>query len=85
MCQLQGRNKRWKPPIEIEVGKLVVIREDNLAPLRWKMGRITEVHPGADGVVRVVTVKTASGFLKRAVEKLCLLPFPQPTSNQPDQ
>ncbi|XP_062538615.1 uncharacterized protein LOC134206889 [Armigeres subalbatus] len=75
LCQLQGRTKRWKPRIGIEIGKLVIIREDNQHPMAWKMGRIIAVHPGADGVVRVVTLKTESGILKRPVEKLCLLPI----------
>lgn len=74
LSQLQGRTKRWRPAIPITVGQLVVIRDDNLPPIRWKMGRIEEIHPGGDGVVRVVTVKTATGVLERAVEKICILP-----------
>ena len=76
LCLLQARTKRWKPPVKIEVGKLVVIQDDNLPPMRWKMGRIQKLHPGEDNVVRVVTVKTATGTLTRPVEKLCLLPIP---------
>ncbi|XP_062556799.1 uncharacterized protein LOC134221625 [Armigeres subalbatus] len=75
LCQLQGRNKRWKPPIKIDVGGLVIIREDNQPPMKWKLGRIIAIHPGTDEIVRVVTLKTASGILKRPVEKLCVLPF----------
>ncbi|XP_055633682.1 uncharacterized protein LOC129774019 [Toxorhynchites rutilus septentrionalis] len=74
LCQLQGRSKRWKPPIPIQTGKLVIIKEDNLPPLRWKMGRIEEIHPGSDGIVRVVTLKTATGSLRRPIEKICFLP-----------
>ncbi|XP_055597349.1 uncharacterized protein LOC129747262 [Uranotaenia lowii] len=74
LCQLQARTKRWNKPVKIEVGKLVVICDDNSPPIHWKMGRIHEVHPGIDGVVRVVTLKTATGFKTRAVERLCLLP-----------
>lgn len=74
LSQLQGRTKRWRPAVSISVGQLVVIREDNAPPIRWKMGRILAVHPGEDGVVRVVTVKTALGSLDRPVEKLCILP-----------
>ncbi|GFV08236.1 hypothetical protein TNCV_326701 [Trichonephila clavipes] len=33
------------------------------------MGRILEVFPGSDGLVRVVNVKTSTGILKRAVTK----------------
>ncbi|XP_058817179.1 uncharacterized protein LOC131680486 [Topomyia yanbarensis] len=76
LYQLQARTKRWKPPVQIEVGKLVVIQDDNLPPMRWRMGRIHKLHPGDDQVVRVVTVKTAGGMLTRPVEKLCILPLP---------
>lgn len=81
LSQLQGRTKRWKPAIEITVGKLVVLKDEKSPPIHWKMGRISDVHPGTDGVVRVVTVKTATGYLKRAVEKICLLP----PSTQPEE
>ncbi|XP_062557114.1 uncharacterized protein LOC134221972 [Armigeres subalbatus] len=50
LCQLQGRNKRWKPPIKVDIGGLVIIREDNQPPMKWKLGRITAVHPGTDGI-----------------------------------
>ncbi|XP_058816864.1 uncharacterized protein LOC131680158 [Topomyia yanbarensis] len=75
LCQLQGRTKRWKPAVRIDIGKLVVIKDDNQPPMRWKMGRIVQTHPGDDGTVRVVTLKTATGMLTRSVEKLCLLPI----------
>lgn len=74
LSQLQGRMKRWKPPVKIDVGQLVVIQDERLPPLRWKMGRIHQLHPGDDEVVRVVTLKTASGFLDRPIEKICILP-----------
>jgi hypothetical protein len=63
--QFQQRPK-WtgKSSNQPEVGTLVVLKEDNVSPLHWPMGRITEVHPGADGLVRVVTVKTANGVLR---------------------
>lgn len=76
LCQLQGRAKRWSPPVEVQTGKLVIIHDNNLPPMRWRMGRIIQVHPGSDGVVRVVTIKTASGELKRPVEKISLLRVP---------
>ncbi|XP_065085126.1 uncharacterized protein LOC135707260 [Ochlerotatus camptorhynchus] len=75
LSQLQARTKRWKPAVLVEVGKLVVIKDDNLPPMRWKMGRIVAIHPGEDNVVRVVTLKTATGELKRPVEKNCMLPL----------
>ncbi|KAJ8956191.1 hypothetical protein NQ318_020743 [Aromia moschata] len=46
-----------------------------ISPLHWRVGRVFETHPGSDNVVRVVTLKTALGTLKRPVVKLCPLPY----------
>lgn len=59
----------------VRVGSLVVLREDNLPPLRWSLGRIVEVYPGDDGVIRVVSLKTEKGVFKRGVKKISPLPI----------
>ncbi|KAJ8956011.1 hypothetical protein NQ318_006287 [Aromia moschata] len=41
----------------------------------WKLGRITDLHPGEDGVPRVVTIKTVSGVVRGAVHRVCVLPI----------
>lgn len=66
-----GRNKG--PPIKI--GSLVLLREENLPPQQWSLGRIIKVHPGKDNVIRVVSVKTKTGVFKRAVTKISVLPI----------
>ncbi|XP_050312874.1 uncharacterized protein LOC126747937 [Anthonomus grandis grandis] len=73
---LQERVK-WKENCQqmIKVGALVICKEDGLPPLKWRLGRIIEVHPGSDGIVRSVTFKTSLGVLKRPVVKLCVLPI----------
>lgn len=71
---LQQRSKWVKPTPNIEVNDLVVLKEDNLPPLHWKLARVVEVHPGSDNHVRVVTIRTSSGVMKRLVTKLCPLP-----------
>lgn len=40
----------------------------------WKIGRVKETHPGNDGIVQMVSVKTASGILMRSMVKLLILP-----------
>ena len=55
------------------VGSLVLIKEDNVPPLLWPLGRIIELHPGSDGRVRVVTLRTTKGILTRPIVKLCPL------------
>lgn len=73
--QLQKRGKWIKPCRNLAVGDLAVLREDNIPPLKWKLVRITQTHPGADGITRVVTVRTPSKTtMKRPVTKLALLP-----------
>lgn len=72
---LQQRSKwRFQSDGSSLVGALVLLKEDHTPPQHWPKGRIVEVHPGADGVVRVISVKTPSGVVKRAVMKVCVLP-----------
>jgi len=44
---------------------MVLLREAPLPPHQWRLGRITNVHPGSDGAVRAVTVRTTDGEYKR--------------------
>lgn len=75
ITNLQNRTKwMFQKAQEILPGALVMVKEDNLPPLLWKMGRISAVHPGPDGIVRVVTVNTPNGTYKRSVAKICLIP-----------
>lgn len=78
---LQQRNKWMTKRKNLEVGDLVVIKDDNLLPTKWKLGRISKTHPGADSSVRVVTVKTALSELKRPIVKLCPLLLNDENSN----
>ncbi|XP_062550901.1 uncharacterized protein LOC134215806 [Armigeres subalbatus] len=74
--QLQQRSKYFFRQPNVLVGKLVLLKDDNLPPLRWSVGRIAAVHPGADGIVRVIDVRLASGaVLDRPILKVCLLPI----------
>ncbi|XP_030381837.1 uncharacterized protein LOC115629498 [Scaptodrosophila lebanonensis] len=72
---LQERRKWASTCNNLQRGTLVLIGEDNTPPGQWVLGRIQEVHPGADGAVRVVTVKTKAGLFKRNIHKLCPLPI----------
>lgn len=72
---LQNRSKWSKVEENLRVGDLVLIREDFETPLAWRKGRIIQVHAGSDDLVRVVTLKTEAGEVKRPVHKVALLPF----------
>ncbi|XP_071571324.1 uncharacterized protein [Temnothorax nylanderi] len=73
---LTQRPKWWKVNQEVTVGRLCLIRSEATPPTKWPLARITKIHPGDDGLTRVVTVKTASSEFTRPVTKLVLLPCP---------
>ena len=41
------------------------IRDKPMAPTKWSLAHITQVHPGQDGKVRVVTLETAKATYTR--------------------
>ena len=75
ISQLQQRKKWQKGATEVSIGQLAIIKDENQPPLKWKLGRITEVHPGTDGIVRAVMLRTITGNFSRAVTRICILPI----------
>lgn len=74
VSELQQRQK-WKTSTgELQVDDLVLIKEDNVPPFKWRLGRIVSLHPGSDGVNRVASIRTIGGVIKRAFAKICPLP-----------
>lgn len=74
LSTLQGKSKWYRKQANLRVGDLVLLRRPNVPPTVWKMGRVVTTHPGDDGVVRVVTVRTQDGIYKRPVVQLAILP-----------
>ena len=71
---LQQR-QRWQRTVpNLQPGDLVLLREDNTTPLQWPTAVITDVHPGREGIVRVITLRTPRGTFKRPIIKICPLP-----------
>lgn len=60
---------------DFKIGNMVIIKEDNLPPSKWKLGRIVQIFPGSDGHVRTVEVFTMKRIYKRPITKLALLPW----------
>lgn len=71
---LQSRGKWTKEKANVSVGDLVLITSKKTVPTQWPLGRILQTFPGADGLVRVVQVRTSEGSFRRPVHKLILLP-----------
>ena len=76
VSELQVRNKWKEKHKNLQVGSLVLLKEDNLPPLKWGLGRITKLFPGEDNVARVVEVRLPNGTTtRRSTMKLCQLPI----------
>lgn len=71
---LQSRQKWNTPANPVRVGMVVVSMQDNIMPLHWPLGLITEIFPDKKGICRVASVKTKSGIYQRPTVKLCPLP-----------
>ncbi|GAB1869103.1 Integrase catalytic domain-containing protein [Camponotus japonicus] len=71
---LTSRPKWLKDERTPEVGALCLIRSEASPPTRWPLARIVKLHPGDDGIVRVVTLRTATSELVRPLIKIVLLP-----------
>ena len=74
LCTLQQRYK-WHKDVPVSLGLMVIVKEDNLPPLAWLLGRIVNLVTGSDGLVRVVDVRTKNGVIRRPLNKLCFLPI----------
>ena len=47
---------------DVKVNDIVMLVDSNAVRGNWTIGRIIEVHPGKDGKVRNITVKTQSDY-----------------------
>lgn len=75
--QTQKWNHR-QPNVKID--DMVIIKNDQLPPTRWLLGRIVAVTCGKDGLIRVVKIRTKNGEIDRPITKICVLP-----NNAPQQ
>ncbi|XP_063990952.1 uncharacterized protein LOC135169656 [Diachasmimorpha longicaudata] len=75
ISDLNLRSKWSQGEHHIKEGTVVLLKEDHVPALQWALGRVVKVRPGADGIIRTVTVKTAKGLFDRNVKKLAPLPI----------
>lgn len=63
--QVQARGKWTSKGTQLKKGDVVIIKDECLPPTKWKLGLVIEIHPGVDGLIRVVTLRTATGAQMR--------------------
>lgn len=74
VSELQKRQKWNKSRGQLQLGEMVLVKDDRVPPNQWLLGRVTRLYPGSDGVTRVADVLTTTGTLRRAFNRLCPLP-----------
>lgn len=74
LVDLQKRYKWTSVQDNISIGSIVLLKDERLPPAKWLLGKVVATHPGADGLIRVVSIKCKNNVIKRPVHKLCLLP-----------
>lgn len=72
--RLQHRPKWLHSSANLNVGEIVLLKEDDSPVMCWPLGRILEIKVAADGKVRLVKVKTQKGEYFRSITKICPLP-----------
>jgi hypothetical protein len=65
--ELQRRNKWNSKQPNVNVGDIVIVKDDNLNVLDWPMGRVVETFSDSEGIVRNCNVKLSHGIVSRNV------------------
>ena len=66
----QHQNKPNFTHSKASIGDVVLIHDDIVPRMKWKLGLIVELYKGYDGIVRSAKLKTSSGFTNRPISKL---------------
>ncbi|CAG9136732.1 unnamed protein product [Plutella xylostella] len=74
LAETQQRTKCRLKHENLKPGDMVVFKELNLPPMKWKLARVQHMYPGSDGVCRVADFITYRGVERRALNKVCPLP-----------
>ena len=55
---------------QLKIGDVVIIKGDEKNRGYWKIGIVTKLHVGTDGITRSVTLRAGKSYLERAVQHL---------------
>ena len=63
----------------LKIGDVYLIHDDCPRSM-WKLGKVVELFPGSDGLIRVVKLKTQNGMTTRSINKIYPLEVVKPTT-----
>ena len=64
---------RWRSEyltLEVKLGKVVVIKDEEQNRAQWNIGIMTDVYPRKDGRMRAVKLRAGKSYLERAAQHL---------------
>ncbi len=67
---LNERHRSTDKSINLEVGQLVLVQDDDVKRTKWPLARVVKTMPSEDGIVRVVEVRNKSGVYTRPASKV---------------
>lgn len=73
IAELQTRTKWQYNTDTIVPNTLVLIKDENMPPLKWRLGRVIRTFPGKDGLARIADIRTANGVIQRSYPRICPL------------
>ncbi|XP_055527048.1 uncharacterized protein LOC129719682 [Wyeomyia smithii] len=73
--ELQKENRHIAPNTSFQPGRMVIVVDEFLAPVKWPLARRVSASPGVDGLTRLVDLRTSRGVIRRPITKICLLPY----------
>ena len=71
--QLVPRKKWTTVKRNVRVDDFVIVADPNAVRGKWNVGKVRQVFPGEDGLVRNVQVETAAGNYMRPINKICVI------------
>ena len=78
-----NHHQKWrKQHRNVQIGDLVLIKDEKIFHCQWPLARVIKVFPGEDGRVRVADVKTQRGIYCRPTNKLVVLLTQQEVTSQ---
>ena len=66
--------KKWQvEKRNVRPDDIVIVSDPSALRGKWSIGRVLEVHPGPDGGVKNVEVKTSTGMYSRSITKIAVI------------
>lgn len=75
LLELQQHHCSHRSSPNPHAGDVILLKENNTAPAHGPIAIITDVYPGSDGIIWVITFQTSWGTFRRTLTKICPLPL----------